>query len=660
MATRPAQADRRLPLPTPGQGRPARVAGRRWPPTSATASAAARASASRGSPTTRTQAASTADGSRPRPRGRQARRLAARRGDRDRAARRDAPDRRADRPWQTPTIRPPRSFRWAKRPAPPRRPVLATATATNPAGEPGGGADDERVAGGHERLHDPAQHGGEDATRRLSRSTRRKQMAVAGGAADAAVLDSDLYPSLPPGNYVIYSGVYDRPQGRRRSARRLKRASRRAGRQAAVVERGGRLAPTGGHRARVRTGAAAQLRRHRLPGAEWRQRSDPGESTSCAILQDPSAAAGAAQGSEPTAPRSRRPRRAAPDRPGLRPRPRPQGSRHRPGGRRAAPQPPAPAAPLRPPARGHRPAARDAQARWPRGEREPRAKQAATAASGPPRPGRRADRRRDELARRFAELQSDLGGLAYEMAIRDHFRLDVLRPPSGRTAGAWTRARGRRAGRSGRPPRRRPELPGVRARQVPGAATRAAAARSPLRRPRPRRSGLDRRPRRNPGAQPGRPAASPSRPPPRQPPPPTPASAPGRAGRHPGRAAASPTGRHQVDQAPQAEPAATQAEPRRGVATNLPPGRPAPAGQRSVRVAGRRGRDEASREADPRPGAPRPRLGRCASPRCAGRRCRSSTAAGRRRCRRSRSASASSSASRSAPAPRGASGRRSR
>jgi hypothetical protein len=34
--------------------------------------------------------------------------------------------------------------------------------------------------------------------------------------------------------------------------------------------------------------------------------------------------------------------------------------------------------------------------------------------------------RRDELSRRFAELQWDLGGLTYEMAIRDHFRVDVL------------------------------------------------------------------------------------------------------------------------------------------------------------------------------------------------------------------------------------------
>lgn len=33
---------------------------------------------------------------------------------------------------------------------------------------------------------------------------------------------------------------------------------------------------------------------------------------------------------------------------------------------------------------------------------------------------------RDELAREFVGLQWDLGGVAYEMAIRDHFRLDVL------------------------------------------------------------------------------------------------------------------------------------------------------------------------------------------------------------------------------------------
>lgn len=35
-------------------------------------------------------------------------------------------------------------------------------------------------------------------------------------------------------------------------------------------------------------------------------------------------------------------------------------------------------------------------------------------------------RRRDALAEIVTELHWDLGGLAYEMAIRDHFRLDVL------------------------------------------------------------------------------------------------------------------------------------------------------------------------------------------------------------------------------------------
>jgi hypothetical protein len=35
-------------------------------------------------------------------------------------------------------------------------------------------------------------------------------------------------------------------------------------------------------------------------------------------------------------------------------------------------------------------------------------------------------RRRDELTARLAELQWDLGGLVYEMAIRNHIRVDVL------------------------------------------------------------------------------------------------------------------------------------------------------------------------------------------------------------------------------------------
>jgi hypothetical protein len=36
------------------------------------------------------------------------------------------------------------------------------------------------------------------------------------------------------------------------------------------------------------------------------------------------------------------------------------------------------------------------------------------------------ERRRDRLASELVDLQWDLGGLAYEMASRDHFRLDVL------------------------------------------------------------------------------------------------------------------------------------------------------------------------------------------------------------------------------------------
>ena len=36
------------------------------------------------------------------------------------------------------------------------------------------------------------------------------------------------------------------------------------------------------------------------------------------------------------------------------------------------------------------------------------------------------ERRRDRLAKELVDLQWDLGGIAYEMSIRDHFRLDVL------------------------------------------------------------------------------------------------------------------------------------------------------------------------------------------------------------------------------------------
>ena len=41
-------------------------------------------------------------------------------------------------------------------------------------------------------------------------------------------------------------------------------------------------------------------------------------------------------------------------------------------------------------------------------------------------------KQREELSRKFAELQWDLGGITYEMAARDHYRLDVLNKQAAR------------------------------------------------------------------------------------------------------------------------------------------------------------------------------------------------------------------------------------
>ena len=54
------------------------------------------------------------------------------------------------------------------------------------------------------------------------------------------------------------------------------------------------------------------------------------------------------------------------------------------------------------------------------------ADRAAAPASSPGEGVSELRRRRDTLAEQVTELHWDLGGLAYEMAIRDHFRLDVL------------------------------------------------------------------------------------------------------------------------------------------------------------------------------------------------------------------------------------------
>src|SRR5256885_15691878 len=59
----------------------------------------------------------------------------------------------------------------------------------------------------------------------------------------------------------------------------------------------------------------------------------------------------------------------------------------------------------------------------------PRARRASSAAQAPAvDPDRTLDlrRRRDQLTTRMAELQWDLGGLVYEMAIRDSIRTDVI------------------------------------------------------------------------------------------------------------------------------------------------------------------------------------------------------------------------------------------
>jgi len=72
-----------------------------------------------------------------------------------------------------------------------------------------------------------------------------------------------------------------------------------------------------------------------------------------------------------------------------------------------------------------------------RGARSKRARTQASASGAPPLvagslPPRGQDgavdlrRRRDQLAARVAELQFDLGGLVYEMAIRDRIQVDIL------------------------------------------------------------------------------------------------------------------------------------------------------------------------------------------------------------------------------------------
>jgi hypothetical protein len=68
------------------------------------------------------------------------------------------------------------------------------------------------------------------------------------------------------------------------------------------------------------------------------------------------------------------------------------------------------------------------------GRRKPAATQSSNGSSAVGTPVDQPEllKQREELSRRFAELQWDLGGMAYEMAARDHYRLDVLNKQAAR------------------------------------------------------------------------------------------------------------------------------------------------------------------------------------------------------------------------------------
>jgi hypothetical protein len=67
-------------------------------------------------------------------------------------------------------------------------------------------------------------------------------------------------------------------------------------------------------------------------------------------------------------------------------------------------------------------------AKAPAGSPAPKAAAAAAAAKEPAKPEESAEllAQRDRLLEKFTVMQADLGGAFYEMAIRDHVRLDVL------------------------------------------------------------------------------------------------------------------------------------------------------------------------------------------------------------------------------------------
>ena len=196
----------------------------------------------------------------------------------------------------------------------------------------------------------------------MSAVNAAKSDAQSKGATDVGALDSDDFSSLDGGNYVIYAGVFDSKKQAKKELRGLKADF--PGAKVVQVSAGGGLASEGDAGALSGKKKSATVGKEQLEGApEPVARGVPEEGEEAA-RRDQAAGQGAAEGQQ----EARRRRRRG----------------------------------------GDRMSARDTATR-----------------------GRRAVRRgpagqRERLADRLAELQWDLGGLTYEMAIRDHFRLDVL------------------------------------------------------------------------------------------------------------------------------------------------------------------------------------------------------------------------------------------
>ena len=187
---------------TPLERRPALLPGVRHPPRRRAPAVRAISAGARGAGGGRRAVAPTA--TRPRRRGGAPERaLPARRGDRRRAARRDAAARRAARPRRRRRRRPLRR-RWSSARARRRRGRTPAACAETVSNTKVTSEWPEGKNGWTVELGSLPKDGTTAADVEAT-----KQDLTDKGATDVGVLDSDLYASLPAGNYVIYSGVFD-------------------------------------------------------------------------------------------------------------------------------------------------------------------------------------------------------------------------------------------------------------------------------------------------------------------------------------------------------------------------------------------------------------------------------------------------------------------